>query len=232
MTDRTATQPPGMHPAADRPDFIRRHTEIASPPIVPELRLHLATEVTPLWQATERLLQDAQLPPPFWAFAWPGGQAIARYLLDEPAVIAGRRVLDLGAGSGIAGIAAARAGAASVLAIDLDDFACAAIELNAGLNGVSVGIGQRDVTAGPVPSVDCILAGDVCYERSAADRIAAWLRQRANEGTLILLGDPGRTYMPKGGLAPLVRYDVPTSLDLEDRTTRETGVWRLLPSAG
>ena len=214
----------------DRAEFIRLQTEIAAPPLVPELRLHLATEVTPLWQATERLLQDAQLPPPFWAFAWPGGQALARYLLDNPGMVAGRRVIDVGAGSGIGSIAAARAGAADVVAFDLDAFACTAIALNAEINGAQIGIRMRDITAGPVPEADCILAGDICYERAVADRIAVWLRKRAGEGVLVLLGDPGRSYMPKGGLEPLARYTVPTSLELEDRTARETGVWRLLAS--
>lgn len=218
-----------MAGAIDRAAFIRAHTAIAAPPLVPELRMHLATEVTPLWQATEQLLQDAQLPPPFWAFAWPGGQALARYLLDNPGTVAGRRVLDLGAGSGLGAIAAARAGAAAVLAVDMDDFACAAARLNAALNGVRFEIALRDVTAGPAPEADVVIAGDVCYERAAADRIAAWLRQRAAAGITVLIGDPGRTYLPKEGLELLARYDVPTSLELEDRTLRETGVWRVQP---
>lgn len=219
-----------MDATIDRARFIREHTEIAAPPLVPELRLHLATEVTPLWQATERLLHDAHLSPPFWAFAWPGGQAIARYLLDNP-VVAGRRVIDIGAGSGLGAIAAARAGAKHVGAYDLDEFACAAIALNAQLNDVEIAVHLRDMTAGQPPAADCILAGDVCYERGAADRIATWLRARAAAGCLVLLGDPGRTYMPKDGLERLAHYEVPTSLDLEDRTMRETGVWRLLPEA-
>ena len=218
-----------MQARLDHAGFIRGQTEIATSPLVPELRLHLATEVTPLWQATERLLQDAQLPPPFWAFAWPGGQALARYLLDNPATVAGRRVIDVGAGSGIGSIAAATAGAADVVAFDLDPFACAAIALNAELNRANVTVRMRDITAGPASQADCILAGDICYERAAADRIAVWLRKRAGEGMLVLLGDPGRSYMPKDGLEPLARYTVPTSRELEDRTARETGVWRLLP---
>ena len=218
-----------MAGAIDRAAFIRAHTTVAAPPLVPELRMHLATEVTPLWQATERLLQDAQLPPPFWAFAWPGGQALARYLLDDPQTVAGRRVLDLGAGSGLGAIAAARAGAAAVLAVDMDDFACAAARLNAELNGVRIEIALRDVTAGEPPEADVVIAGDICYERAAADRIAAWLRRRAAAGAMVLIGDPGRTYFPKEGLQLLARYQVPTSLELEDRTLRETGVWRMQP---
>lgn len=218
-----------MSATFDHAEFIRRQTAIDNPPLVPELRLYLASEVTPLWQATERLLHDAQLPPPFWAFAWPGGQALARYILDHPATVAGRRVVDVGAGSGIGGIAAAKAGAAEIIAYDLDAFACAAARLNAELNEVEVTVRMRDVIAGPAPEADCFLGGDICYERSAADRIAVWLRKRAGGGALVLLGDPGRTYMPKDGLEQLARYTVPTSLDLEDRTTRETGVWRLLP---
>lgn len=206
-------------------DFVRDHTAIASPPLVPEIRLHLATEVTPLWQATEATLQRSQLPPPYWAFAWAGGQALARHLLDHPALVAGLNVLDFGAGSGIVAIAAAKAGA-HVTAAEPDRFALAALALNAALNGVAIATESVDVLAGN-GSWDAVLAGDMCYERPLAERLVAWLTVRARDGALILLGDPGRAYLPASGLQALARYWVPTPLDLEDREARETTVWRL-----
>ena len=206
-------------------DFVRDYTAIASPPLVPEIRLHLATEVTPLWQATETTLQRSQLPPPYWAFAWAGGQALARHLLDHPALVAGRNVLDFGAGSGIVAIAAAKAGA-RVTAAEPDRFALAALALNAALNGVAIATEDGDALAGD-ESWDAVLAGDMCYERPLAERLVAWLTARARDGALILLGDPGRAYLPTTGLRALARYWVPTPLDLEDREARETTVWQL-----
>ena len=206
-------------------DFVRDHTAIASAPLVPEIRLHLATEVTPLWQATEATLQRSQLPPPYWAFAWAGGQALARHLLDHPALVADLNVLDFGAGSGIVAIAAAKAGA-HVTAAEPDRFALAALALNAALNGVAIATESVDVLAGN-GSWDAVLAGDMCYERPLAERLVAWLTVRARDGALILLGDPGRAYLPASGLQALARYWVPTPLDLEDREARETTVWRL-----
>lgn len=206
-------------------DFVRDHTTTASPPLVPEIRLHLATEVTPLWQATEATLQRSQLPPPYWAFAWAGGQALARHLLDHPALVAGRNVLDFGAGGGIVAIAAAKAGA-RVTAAEPDRFALAALALNAALNGVAIATEGGDALAGD-GSWDAVLAGDMCYERPLAERLVAWLTARARDGALILLGDPGRAYLPTTGLRALARYWVPTPLDLEDREARETTVWQL-----
>jgi len=205
-------------------DFVHGHTAIASPPLVPEIRLHLATAVTPLWQATETTLQQSQLPPPYWAFAWAGGQALARHLLDHPVLVAGRDVLDFGAGSGIVAIAAAKAGA-RVIAAEPDRFALAALTLNAALNGVEITVDAGDVLAGD-GTWDAVLAGDMCYERPLAERLVAWLAVRARGGALILLGDPGRAYLPATGLQALARYWVPTPLDLEDREARETTVWR------
>jgi predicted nicotinamide N-methyase len=199
-------------------DFIRANAAIAAPPLVPELRLHLATEVTPLWQATEAELERTQLPPPYWAFAWPGGQALARWILDHPADFVGKHVLDF---------AAAKVGA-SATAAEIDGFALAAIGLNADLNGVAVDIAARDVI-GEASQWDAVLAGDMCYERPLAERLTAWLRELAASAT-ILLGDPGRNYFPKAGLEQLARYTVPTSRDLEDRDARETGVWRVISS--
>lgn len=207
--------------------FVRAQTALNAPPLVPEIRLHLATEVTPLWRATETTLASSDVPPPYWAFAWPGGQALARYILDDPASVAGRRVLDFASGSGIVAIAAARAGA-EVTAADIDGFAAAAIRLNAAANGVTVTVMTDDPMDAPA-SWDVVLAGDVCYEQPMAERATAWLRRLAGEGVTVLLGDPGRSYRPVDGLRELARYQVRTSLDLEARTVSETVVWRLLP---
>ena len=209
--------------------FIRRNTAIAAPPLVPEIRLHLATEITPIWQATEESLARSALPPPFWAFAWAGGQALARYLLDHPEQVAGRSVLDFGAGSGLVAIAAAKAGAESVLAAEIDHFAAAAIAANAALNDVAVTVTTADVIDTADPRWGIITAGDVCYEQPMAGRVTAWLRALARSGSLVLLGDPGRAYLPTDGLRERARYLVPTSRELEDRETREGVVWEVLP---
>lgn len=212
-------------------DFVRDNTSLTTPPLLPEIQLHLATEVTPLWQATEETLAATNLPPPYWAFAWPGGQAVARLVLDRPELVAGKSVLDFAAGTGLVGIAAMKAGAARVQACDIDRFALAAIALNAAANGVAVKPVSADLVGRPLPGIDVVLAGDVCYEKPMAERVTAWLRDVAATGTLVLLGDPGRAYVPSGGLERVGVYTVPTSLELEDRTTRDTTVWRLLPDA-
>ena len=206
-------------------DFVRQQTVVASPPLVPEIRLHLANEMVPLWQATEADLERQGLPPPDWAFAWPGGQALARHLLDHPALVRGARVLDFAAGSGLGAIAAARAGAASVAAAEIDRFAIAAIALNAALNKANVATIEQDIVGEP-GDWDVILAGDVCYERPMAERVSRWLAALAASGKRVLMGDPGRNYLPQQGLAEIARYQVPTSLDLEDRAMRETIVWQ------
>ncbi|QQP90183.1 methyltransferase [Skermanella sp. TT6] len=213
---------------AGRQAFVRANTELAAPPLLPEILLHLATQVTPLWEATEASLAACNLPPPYWAFAWPGGRAVARHVLDDPGLVAGRRVLDFASGSGMAAIAAAKTGAARVAAVEIDDFAVAAIGLNAAANGVTLDVLRDDIVGRPLPGIDVILAGDVCYERPMAERVIAWLRDLARGGTLVILGDPGRAYLPKSGLEALARFAVPTSLDLEDREVRDTTVWRLL----
>jgi predicted nicotinamide N-methyase len=213
----------------DPVDFIRRNTAITAPPLVPEIRLHLATEITPVWQATEESLARSALPPPFWAFAWAGGQALARYLLDHPDQVAGRSVLDFGAGSGLVAIAAAKAGAEFVLAAEIDHFAAAAIAANAVLNEVAVTVTTADVIDKANPRWGIITAGDVCYEQPMAGRVTAWLRALARSGSLVLLGDPGRAYLPAEGLRERARYLVPTSRELEDRETREAVVWEVLP---
>jgi predicted nicotinamide N-methyase len=209
--------------------FVRRNTAIASPPLVPEIRLHLATEVTPIWQATEDVLARNGLPPPFWAFAWAGGQALARFLLDHPATVSGHEVLDFGSGSGLVAIAAARAGAAGVTAAEIDNFAAAAIAANAGLNEVDIEVTTRDLIGAASRFWPVITAGDICYEQPMAARAIGWLRRRAGEGSLVLLGDPGRLYLPRSGLIERARYEVPTSRELEDREAREAAVWEVLP---
>jgi len=213
---------------SDSADFVRANTAVASPPLVPEIRLHLATEVTPIWQATEESLSRWGTPPPFWAFAWAGGQALARYILDHPETVAGRDVLDLASGSGMVAIAAAKAGAARITASDIDPFAAAAIALNAELNGVRVAIDRRDLLDRGPAGWAVVTAGDVCYEEPMASRMIALLRRIAARGRLALLGDPGRAYLPHEGLVELARYTVPTSRELEDREARESAVYEVL----
>jgi predicted nicotinamide N-methyase len=206
--------------ARDPISFICSHTALASPPLLPEMTLHLATEMTPLWWATETWLESKGIEPPFWAFAWAGGQVIARFLLDQPDWVRGRRVLDLASGSGICAIAAARAGAAHVIAVDRDPLAVQAISLNAQLNGVVVDAYAEDiVTPNGFPSwvLDCevILAGDVCYDAAMTAVFLPWLRARVANGAHVLLGDPGRYYVPSQGIFQLARYQVPCSDDVE-----------------
>jgi predicted nicotinamide N-methyase len=212
-------------------DFIRANATVAAPSLLPELRLYLATEITPIWQASEDLLAAGNVPPPYWAFAWAGGQALARHLLDNPSLVAGKRVLDFGAGSGMVAIAAARAGAALVAAAEIDPFAAAAIALNAELNAVEVAVELADVIDRAGSGWDVVLVGDMCYELPLAERMTRWLRALAGEGVTVLLGDPGRNYLPTSGLVELARYTVPTSRELEDRDSREGIVWRVLAAA-
>ena len=210
--------------------FVRRSTIVAAPPLVPEIQLHLATEVTPLWQATEVTLERTALPPPFWAFAWAGGQAAARYLLDHPGLLRGRRVLDVGAGSGLVAIAAALAGAAQIAAADIDPIAAVAQRLNAALNDVALQPLTQDPIDAGAPSTEVVVAADVCYEAPLANRLWPWLRALAAAGRLVIIADPGRKYLTTDGLVPLATYTVPTPLDLEDRDRRETTVWLVSPS--
>ena len=207
--------------------FVRDNTRLARPPLVPEVALHLASEVVPLWQATEEDLAQSGLPPPFWAFAWAGGQALARFLLDHPDQVAGKRVLDFAAGSGVQGIAAALAGAARVEASEIDPFALAALALNAEANGVALALRGDDLVGALEADWEVVLAGDVCYERPMAGRVAAWLGALAGRGVTVLMGDPGRTYLPRAGLEKLARYAVPTTRELEDSDLRNAVVWRV-----
>jgi predicted nicotinamide N-methyase len=220
------------HDRAALQAFVRANTIVGAPPLVPEIRLHLATDVTPLWQATEPELGAMGVEPPFWAFAWAGGQALARYLLDTPSVVRGRRVLDVATGSGLVAIAAARAGAASVDAIDLDPLAVVALELNLALNGVDARARNADAFGGgaddeALAAVDVIVAGDVCYDREMAPVATAWLRRRATAGVLVLLGDPGRAYLPEG-LVEEARYVVPTPDGVESRDAMPGVVYRMV----
>jgi predicted nicotinamide N-methyase len=206
--------------------FVLEQTTPSTPPLVPELRLHLATEATPLWRATQELLDDLDLPPPYWAFAWPGGQALARYLLDHPSEVAGKRVLAFAAGGGVDALAAAKAGAASVTANEIDPFAAAALDLNAAANGLRLTILERDIIGQCDGGWEVVIAGDVFYERPMADRAKAWFSDLVAGGAVVLLADPGRAYRPAGGITALADYDVSTSLELEDAPSRRTTVYR------
>jgi predicted nicotinamide N-methyase len=196
------------------------------PPLVPEVRLHLAHEALPIWQKTEDELGAIGLPPPFWAFAWAGGQALARYILDHPEIVRGRRVLDLASGSGLVGIAAMKAGAASVLAADIDTFSIAAIAINAIENGVVIAITATDLLDSE-PDCDVILVGDLFYEKGIASRCYAWALKAHDKGVDVLIGDPGRSYLPREKLNQIAAYSVPVSRDLEDMEIKKTAVWRL-----
>jgi len=207
--------------------FIRAHTQLLPVPHAPEIRLHVASEITPIWRMTEEALGAVGLNPPFWAFAWAGGQAIARYLLDNPQQVAGRQVLDLASGSGLCAIAAMMAGAATALAVDIDPLCADAIALNAAINGVRVSVLIEDLLDRPAPRADLIIAGDVCYERPMAERILSWLSAAREAGARVLIGDPGRTYFPRRGLDLLADYQVRTTRELEDADIKRTRVWTI-----
>lgn len=212
---------------ADHRGFILANTRLQRPPHTPEIALHLADEVTPIWRMTEEELGRIGLPPPFWAFAWAGGQALARYLIDHPEVVAGKQVLDFAAGSGLVGIAALKAGAAGALCADIDGFCAAAVALNGEANGVSPRFTDQDLLDGPPPAVEVIVAGDICYEKPLAERVLAWLGAARARGTTVLIGDPGRSYFPREGLTRLAEYQVPTTRELEDMEVKKTAVYAL-----
>jgi len=228
--------------AAAIAEFVRSCTTIVAPPLIPEITLHLSgDEPTVLWEHTERETGRADLPPPFWAYPWAGGIALARYLLDHPERAAGRVVLDLASGSGLVAIAAARAGAARVIASDIDPMAIAAIALNAAVNRVEVEVTDADLLTGDAaaaallggatsfPAPDLVVVGDACYERRMAHRMLAFLRRAQSAGAIALLGDPGRTYLPATGLRPLASYVVPAWPGLEDTEVKQSTVWQLDP---
>ena len=204
--------------------FVRDHTRPERPTLVPELQLLVAADVVALWEAMEEERGGPAEDPPFWAAAWPGGQALARYVLDEPAIVAGRPVLDLGSGSGLVAVAAARAGAAVVTASEIDPFGLTAIGLNARLNGVAGVRVVGDVLGGPAPRDAVVLAGDVCYDRAMTERVLPFLDAARERGCLVLIGDPGRPYLPRERLRAVVAYDVP---DAAGGETRRATVWRL-----
>ena len=209
----------------DRRDFIRANTALIAPPHVPEIRLHLADEAHDLWHLTEEQLQEKGLPPPFWAFAWAGGQGLSRYVLDNPDVVRARSVLDFAAGSGLVGIAAAQARARSVLCADIDPFCGPAVALNAAANDVDVAFTGDDVV-GTDDGWAVVLAGDVFYDRAFADLLIPWFTGLAERGATVLVGDPGRAYLPKARLTQLAEYQVPVSRALEDADVKRTRVWR------
>jgi predicted nicotinamide N-methyase len=212
-----------------RHDFILRHTQLRHPSQVPELQLHLADEIMPLWRIVEEEQRGQEAPPPFWAFAWVGGQAVARYVLDHPETVAHQRVVDFATGSGLCAIAALKAGAASALAADIDPFAAVAAAMNAAANEVDVTFTDRDLLDADPPDADLILAGDICYEQPLAGRVLAWLRAANARGIRVLIGDPGRAYLPREGLLRLAVYDVPTTRELEGVTVKRTMVFTFLP---
>ncbi len=217
---------------AEREVFILGQTAPATAPLVPEVTLRLATRLTPIWEATEESLARAQVEPPYWAFAWPGGQVLARHVLDHPALVAGRCVLDFAAGCGIAAIAAARAGASRVVAAELDPLAATVARLNAAANGVAIEAMTGDLTTQPVAGWDVILAGDICYDARMTARVIPWLRGAADSGTLVLLADPGRAYLPREGLERLAVHEVAVTRELEDRDVRITTIYRVRALSG
>jgi predicted nicotinamide N-methyase len=214
--------------AQGRRDFIVANTRLQRPPHTPEIRLHLADEITPIWKLTEEALEEIGLPPPFWAFAWAGGQALARYLIDTPGTVAGKSVIDFASGSGLVGIAAMLAGARDVLCADIDAYCEAAVALNAQANGVACGFTAEDLLDAPAPAwAQVIAAGDICYEKPLAERVLAWLAAARAAGATVLIGDPGRSYFPRSGLTKLAEYQVPTTRELEDMAVKRTCVWAL-----
>lgn len=214
--------------AEARAAFIIANTAILQPPHVPEILLHLAAEAHDLWLKTEDELHEIGLPPPFWAFAWAGGQGLARYILDHPEHVAGKTVLDFATGSGLVAIAAMKAGAREAQASDIDPFCAAAVRLNAGLNEVAVETVTEDLI-GTFSGWDVVLAGDVFYDRILADRLMPWFVELAAAGRTVVIGDPGRAYLPKSGLERLASYEVPVTRDLEDSEVKKTAVWGVRP---
>jgi predicted nicotinamide N-methyase len=206
--------------------FIAENTELLKPPLVPEIVLHLAVESLPIWQKTEEELGEMNVAPPYWAFAWAGGQALARYLLDNPDVCRGQSVLDLGSGSGLVAVAAAKAGATRVLAADVDPLSLAAVTLNAEANGVHIDTAGDDLLGRPGPTDGVVLIGDLFYERGLADRVLAFVKSAKLAGCAVLIGDPQRSYFPRDRFEKLIEYQVPVTRELEDAEIKRTAVWR------
>jgi predicted nicotinamide N-methyase len=217
--------------AASPRAFILHHTQLRPVPGLQAIRLHLVDDVLALWHAVQIAQGDPDAALPFWAIAWGGGLALARYLQDHPEVVAGRRVLDIASGSGLCAIAAMGAGASAVTGADIDPYATAAIGLNARANGCRVNVVQRDVLDLAAPDVDVILAGDCCYEAALAERLLPWLQHARARGIDVLLGDPGRRYLPLDALVPLASYDVRTTSELDDLALTQARVYALRPAA-
>ena len=207
--------------------FILANTRLQVVPHAPEISLWLADEITPIWKLTEEELGGLGLPPPFWAFAWAGGQGLARWVLDHPEAFAGKTVVDFATGSGLVGIAAMKAGAAAVLCADIDPFCEAAVRLNAGANAVPLSFTAADLLDAPPPEVDVICAGDVQYEQPMAGRVMDWLKEARRQGARVLIGDPHRTYFRAEGLTFLAEYQVPTTRELEDFAVKRSSVFEL-----
>lgn len=233
MPPRSASDPPSPDPtiALKRAaEFIKANTRLLAPPLVPEILLYLAEESLPIWRKTEEELGEMNIPPPYWAFAWAGGQALARYILEHRDLAAGKRVIDLGAGSGIAGIAAACAGASHVLAADVDQFSSSAVRLNAEANGLVVEPTDRDLLATAPPDTDLLLIADMFYEKTLAERVLAFAEAAASAGAVVLVGDPQRSYFPTDRFERVASYSVPVTRELEDAEIKKTAVWRLRQS--
>ena len=211
----------------DRTGFILANTRLLAPPLVPEIQLHLAEESLPIWRKTEEELGEMGLPPPYWAFAWAGGQALARRILDRPETVAGKGVIDIGAGSGIAAIAAAKAGARHVCAADIDALAVAAMGLNAAANDVALAATTDDWLSIDAPQGEIVLVGDLFYERPLAERVMDFVRQKARAGSVVLVGDPRRSYFPTDTFEAIAHYEVPVTRELEDAEIKRAAVWRL-----
>ncbi|HVZ05976.1 methyltransferase [Hyphomicrobium sp.] len=207
--------------------FIVNNTKLLAPPLVPEISLHLAAESLPIWQKTEEELGEMNVPPPYWAFAWAGGQAMARYLFDNASVCEGQAVLDLGSGSGISAIAAAKTGATCVLAADVDPLACAAVDLNAEVNDILVSTTMDDLLSGGPRDEGVIIVGDLFYERELAERVLAFLDAAKSNGSRVLIGDPQRSYFPRNRFEKLAEYQVPVTRELEDAEIKKTAVWQV-----
>ncbi len=217
-----------IEPITDPIAFIKENTRPTGTPLLGDrIQLYLASEDLPLWQHGEDELEKLGLDTPFWAFAWAGGQALAQYILDTPSLVEGKKVLDFASGCGLQAIAAKQAGATEVLAADIDPFAIAATELNADLNEVHIQTTTDNLVGSPNLGWDIILAGDVCYDGPMAQEITQWLKELSHQGTTVLMGDPGRTYLPKTGLKRVIAYSVRTSSSLEDTDVRNAVVWEI-----
>jgi predicted nicotinamide N-methyase len=228
-----ARQPAAPHaqrrlPLSRRRALVARYTRLQRLRDLPTIRLHMAEEVGPVWRATEAALGATGAPIPFWAFAWAGGIALARYLVEHPAEVANRDIVDIATGSGLCAIAAMHAGASKAVGVDIDPFAEAAVGLNARANGVRIGFVGRDLLDEEPPAAEVILAGDTWYEGPFAERVAPWLTRAAARGTRVLVGDPGRRYLPAIGLVQLAAYEVHTTTQLEDRDIVTARVFTLL----